>query len=268
VNLVYALHGIVDRPDSRLFCHRNMSDAARVRALLDTKEKFVSLPEALAGRGAAITIDDATVAAARTALLIRGFGHTVTLFVNPWQIEDGRAYAFCTLNALLDQTPKRKFMWYGKTYNLRKPRDTASLRAAVKHILRGQSDPEQNYLLIDEIRQSLGVEHIDIPDHLRSLTVAELRDLRDAGVDLQNHYWTHLDPAAHTPARFADEWLRGQDWLADKLGISSQFFASPFGEYFPTDDFLAARNVTCLLLDARYPTGPLRSAIVNRQVFA
>ena len=117
------------------------------------------------------------------------------------------------------------------------------------------------------MRKALGVANLDIPDYLQSLTVQQLRELRDAGVDIQNHYWTHLDPAAHTPARFGAEWARAQDRLAEHLRITSRFFASPFGDYFPQPDFLAERKIVCLLLSHSHPGGALGPWVVNRVVF-
>ena len=105
---IYALHGVIDRVDGKLFSHRNMTPADRVRARLDTGQKMVPLADALAGKGDALTIDDATVASAQAALLARQLGHAVTLFVNPWQVADGRAYAFAALHWLLDETRRRK----------------------------------------------------------------------------------------------------------------------------------------------------------------
>ncbi|MGP8231675.1 MAG: polysaccharide deacetylase family protein [Methylovirgula sp.] len=192
----------------------------------------------------------------------------MTLFVNPWQVEDGRADVFAALHWLLDQAHKRKVAWRGKSWPLATFRQKDSLRAEIKRILRQHDDPQENYALIEELRQALGVAHLDIPDYLQSLTVARLRALRDAGVDIQNHYWTHLDPAAHTPARFADEWLRAQDWLAENLGVASQFFASPFGDYFPPPDFLAEHKIVCLLLSHSHPGGTLRPWVVNRIAFS
>ncbi len=264
---IYALHGVIDRVDAKLFSHRNMTPAHHVRARLDTQQKLVPLADALAGKGDALTIDDATVASARAALLARQLGHAVTLFVNPWQVADGRVDPFASLHWLLDQTRKRKVTLRGKTWWLLTYRQKDSLRAEIKRRLRLHDDPQESHRLIEELRGALGVTDLDIPDYLQSLTIPQLRELRDAGVDIQNHYWTHLDPAAHTPARFADEWARAQDWLAENLGIASRFFASPFGDYFPQPDFLAEQKIVCLLLSHSHPSGTLGPRVVNRVVF-
>jgi hypothetical protein len=264
---IFALHGIIDRVDAKVFCHRTLTATDRVRAHLATRQKLVPLAEALAGKGDALTIDDATVASAQAALLARQLGHAVTLFVNPWQIEDGRAYAFAALHWLLDRTDMRQVTWRGKSWRLATFHQKDRFRAEMKRLLRLHDHPQENHLLIEELRQALGVAELEIPDYLHSLTLEQLGTLRDAGVDIQNHYWTHLDPTAHTPARFASEWLRAQNWLAEKLGVASQFFASPFGDYVPQPDFLAERKITCLLLSHSHPGGWLRPWVVNRVVF-
>ncbi|MGP8231674.1 MAG: hypothetical protein ACLQL2_03285 [Methylovirgula sp.] len=72
---IYALHGVIDHVDTKLFSHRNMTAAGRVQAWLDTQHKLVPLADALAGKGDALTIDDATVASAQAAMLARQRGH-------------------------------------------------------------------------------------------------------------------------------------------------------------------------------------------------
>lgn len=261
---VLALHGVVDRPRSDVFCDRNMVEAERLRAFLQSAPKFVPLQVALKGEGQALTIDDATEAAARTALLARSFGHAVTLFVNPWQVEDGRAYGFSWLNAIMDQANGKTLEWHGRVFELIDGRAKQTFREAVKSAMRAHVRPEQNYALLERIRMSLAIERVDIPAHLRCLPLERLQELKDAGVYIENHYWSHLDPAVHTHAHFVADWRRAQEWLRDRLGISSRFFACPFGEFFPPRDFLLANGIVCLLLHNGYPQGAIDRVTVNR----
>jgi hypothetical protein len=261
---IFALHGVVDDPRPDLFCHRNMVATDRLRAFLKSTPGFVPLRDALEGRGRALTIDDATVAAARAALLARDFGHAVTLFVNPWQVEDGRAYAFSLLNALLDGAKARHIGLNGQGFDLGSPGAKQAFRGAVKRVLRGHRLPEQNYEVIERIRIGLAIERIDVPAHLQCLRLDDLRMLRDAGVGIENHYWAHLDPAMHPYDQFTAEWRKAQDWLHESLGITSRFFASPFGEFLPPSEFPLVNDVACLLLHNGYPGGLLRDSIVNR----
>ncbi len=261
---IFAMHGIVERPQADVFCHRNMLDTDRFCATLQSQQKFVPLPAALEGRGRALTIDDGTVAGARAALLARRFGHAVTLFINPWQVQDGRAYAFSWLNALLDQTREKNFSWYGQAFNLTTLKDRQRFRSVVKGSIRKHVLPEENYELIEGIRIRLAIDQVHIPDFLSCLSLKDLHKLRDAGVDIQNHYWSHLDPSAHPPAQFAIEFHKSRKWISDSLGISSKFFASPFGEFFPHRDFLVENNTICLLLHDGYPAGAVDRTTVNR----
>jgi peptidoglycan/xylan/chitin deacetylase (PgdA/CDA1 family) len=261
---IFALHGVVDRVRSGSFCHLNMVEADRLRALLCLKRKFVPLSAALEGRGRALTIDDATEAAARTALLARHLGHAVTLFVNPWQVEDGRAYAFSWLSALVDQIDQESFHWNGQAFELASLGGKQAFRAAVKRLMRRQVLPEQNYEVLEQLRAKFAIERVDIPAHLSCLSLEQLRQLQDEGVDIENHYWSHLDPAAHTHAQFVIDWRRAQEWLGDSLGVRSKFFASPFGEFLPPREFLRANDIVCLLLHSGHPAGAFDATTVNR----
>jgi peptidoglycan/xylan/chitin deacetylase (PgdA/CDA1 family) len=66
----------------------------------------------------------------------------------------------------------------------------------------------------------------------RPNTIAEIRDLAAAGIEIGAHTRTHPDlgPIAD-PARIADEVLGGRDELADWLGRPIRYFAFPFGQH-------------------------------------
>lgn len=261
---IFALHGVVDHPRPERFCDRNMVDTGRLRALLERKRKFVPLPAAMKRRGHALTIDDATEAAAQCALLARSLGHEVTLFINPWQIEDGRPYVYSSLDVVLDATREPAIEWNGRNFDLAGLEGKRRFRAEVKRVLRSQVLPQENYEVLTDIERRLGVANPKMPQHVKCLTLDRLRELHHAGVDIQNHYWSHLDPAAHTVAQFTADWSRAQEWLRDRLGIKSEFFACPFGEFFPSHEFLAENEIVCLTLDAAHRAGLLEERIVNR----
>ena len=88
---MFCIHGIAPVVDRERFLHRNLLPAAALEAYLAGAAPFVTIAEALAGRGNALTIDDATRAGADAALMARAAGHEVTLFVNPGQVESGAA---------------------------------------------------------------------------------------------------------------------------------------------------------------------------------
>ena len=263
---IFATHGIVDGYDASRYTHRNLIDTDDYRTTLQRRPSFVPLAEALAGNGAALTIDDATVAAARAALLARDLGHAVTLFINPWQIEDGQPSWFSCLNIWLDSVELKAFRWNKRDYDLSIHADKVAFRTEVKGAMRTHNSQEQTTELIDQIEILLDVHGYEVPDHLRCLTVDDLAILQAKGVDIQNHSWTHLDPAALGSVRFAEEYWLAKNWLRETLGIDSQFFASAYGEYLPHPDFLRDTETVCLLLHNQIRPGRLTDNLVNRHV--
>jgi peptidoglycan/xylan/chitin deacetylase (PgdA/CDA1 family) len=261
---IFAMHGIADGVRDDLFQHRNLLDAGKFTALLRTGPKFVPLADALQGRGRALTIDDATVASARAAKLAREFGHAVTLFVNPWQIEARQPYWFSRLNSLLDRVEAPTLVLDGRDFDLTTVDAKSQFRAHVKTLMRQHIVPEQSTALIEKIEAAVGALGDEIPNHNRCLDIEDLRKLHGAGIDIQNHYWSHLDPLAHNLTQFTEEFHKAGSWLKDKLAIDSRCFASPFGEFLPHLDFLRRQETVCLLLHNDLPSGCVEDCIVNR----
>lgn len=66
----------------------------------------------------------------------------------------------------------------------------------------------------------------------RPNTIAQLREMATAGIDIGAHTRTHPNLGAiHDPARLADEVLGGRNELADWLGRPIPYFAFPFGQH-------------------------------------
>jgi hypothetical protein len=207
-----------------MFQYRNLLEAQQFCAFLRSAPKFVPLADALQGRGRALTIDDATVASARAAKLARDFGHSVTLFINPWNIVARQPYWSSRLNTLLDSVETPKFLLDGRVYDLTTFEGKSEFRAHVKILMRRHRNPEDNIALIDRIEEELGVKGHDIPYHDHCLDMEDVRELHGIGVDIQNHGWTHLDPLASNLAQFTDQFHKARSWFKDKLTIDTRFF--------------------------------------------
>jgi len=80
---VLCLHGAVPGAGPTLLEHRFISDSGRLSRFLAQSSRYVPLRDALEDKGAALTVDDATHAAADACAIARSYGHAVTLFVNP-----------------------------------------------------------------------------------------------------------------------------------------------------------------------------------------
>src|SRR5438045_1839574 len=100
---IYTMHGVVRDLCVNCFVHRNMLDELQFVDYLNRRRSaFVGVEDALRGVGDALTIDDSTEAAARAAYLAREYGHQVTLFINPYNVENCSPYFFSVLNVALD----------------------------------------------------------------------------------------------------------------------------------------------------------------------
>jgi hypothetical protein len=261
---VFATHGVVEGCRDDRFEHKNLLDLGRFTEFLRSADKFIPLSAALEGRGKALTIDDATVASAHAAMLAREYGHAVTLFINPWQIESDRPYPASRMDGLLDRVNIDSFFWEGREFHLNCFEGKHELRMCFKQTIRRHTEPEQTRMLIEDIERTFGVHWNDIPGHMKCLSPSDIQNLRDNGVQIENHYWTHLDPAAHTADRFSEDFFKARHWLSNVLGVDSKYFASPFGEFLPPAELLKKSGTTCLLLHNELSPGVVEDSIVNR----
>jgi len=261
---IFATNGILDKRTEHRFAHHRFEDRKTYCALLKSGQKFVSLRDAVEDKGPGLTIDGATVAAANAANLAREFGQEVTLFVNPWQIISGRPYWFSRLDNLLDQIDEREIEWNGRTYDVETYAGKEDFRFDIWIATRKHRSPKQSHILIDDIEKALGRDGHEVPEHLHSLTIEDLRNLQALGVDIQNHSWAYLDPAVSRPEKFAEEFHKAQSWLEETLGVTTTFLTIPYGEYLPHPDFLADSDVICLLQHDHISRGRFSEKLCNR----
>jgi hypothetical protein len=231
---VLAIHGVSSAPiDRGRFGFRNLSSARQLAQLLSSAERFVPLLDALADRGDALTIDDATRAGMEAALLARRYGHAVTLFVNPGQIELGEPYAFVALNGLLDCLDGEPKEFEETRFQTSTFAERQMLRSAIKATLRAMTSEPPRLALVRTLADRWHVGALDVPLHFSTLTARDLTALLDAGVDLQNHGWFHSDHSRLTAEDSEAEIRNARSWLQRQLGVDAQYFAAPFGETLP-----------------------------------
>jgi hypothetical protein len=260
---VFTLHGVAPRVQPRRSIYRNISDEATLTAILAAREPFVPLADALAGRGDALTVDDATRTAADAALLARRFGHAVTLFVNPSQVDPPVPYSFLLLSALLDGLRGHRVMLEGESFPTRSFRQRDVLRALLKEKLRDTPTEAERTSLIRALASEWRVGMLEIPRFLETLEVADLQRLLDAGVEIQNHGWSHTCHIRLDPSESAREIARGREWLSERLGIEARAFAVPYGDAMPHESTRLACDVW-LTVDDRHPGGPIAPGVFNR----
>ncbi|HEY6138624.1 MAG TPA: polysaccharide deacetylase family protein [Thermoanaerobaculia bacterium] len=258
-----ATHGVVANADAGSLVHRQLLDAERFAAFLQARPRYVSVRDALAGKGDALTIDDATAAAADAARLARRYGHEVTLFVNGYNVESGAPYFFSRLAHALDTAKAERIRFAGTDYPLTSHPAKLRFRRAVKETLAriGSEDARQE-LVAEIVRLAAGETTISPP--LRALTLDELRELLDLGVELHNHGWTHVRVGALPPDEHAADIARGREWLRRSLGCDSDIFAVPNGDGLPPWPSSPHYSIW-LLLEDRWGYGEIAPAVYNRR---
>jgi hypothetical protein len=262
---VYAMHGIFSDGDAKAFQNRCLIREDKFDRLLSSLPfKFVSLDDAIAGRGEALTVDDATNAAYRAAMLARGRGHAVSVFVNPYFVHSQRAYFFLELNWLLDRTERSSIEFEGTTFPLSLRSERRTFRIHVKDKYCMLASVEEIESAMGEIGAGLGVERDGLPGHLRTMTERQLRTLINAGVCIHNHGFAHIHPKALRWPQLMREIALAHEWIRDVCGQESRHFAVPFGDSLPQWSLPKERGLNWFTLHDEVEGGALGPGIWNR----
>lgn len=261
---ILAIHGVATHIDPRRFSFRNLTGADALGTFLSSTPRLVSLPEALAGRGDALTIDDATRAGGDAALLARKHGHAVTLFVNPGQVESGAPYAFLALNALLDGLDDQRREFEGRMFATSTGAHRQLLRRAIKTKVREIADEQARLDLVNRLAAGWGITHLEVPPHFSTLRKRDLMALRDAGVDLQNHGWSHTDHSILSVEASRREVSEGRGWLQRELALDATYFAVPFGDVLPLPNASTGCEIWFTVTNA-IPPGRHAPNVFNRE---
>ena len=261
---VYTMHGIITHADPALFIHRNMNDADRFATHLRNRlTPYVSLVDARAGKGDALTVDDSTHAAADLARMTRALGHDITFFINPWHIETGVAYMPAVLNVLLDTALGEYIDFQNARYFVRTAQERIASRGALRHFLETIMDPEEQVRMLESCANENAIR-LELPRHLTSISLEVVQELHTLGVDIQNHGWRHLPHRILSVEQKTENLDKSVEWLQDKLNVDAKEFAVPFGA---DDEVSSAPGGNWYLLDAKRPEGQIGKGIYNRTLF-
>ncbi|MES2176309.1 MAG: polysaccharide deacetylase family protein [Gemmatimonadota bacterium] len=262
---VLSLHGVATNVDHRLFSFRNMCEENDLGRFLRAAAPFVPLANALTGKGIGLTIDDATGGAAAAAMLARNLGHAVTLFVNPEQVELGTPHSFLVMHLMLDTLGGRPVSLWGERYPSRSKANRQQLHSAIKTRLRAIVDERARLAMLSDLGAEWGTARFTVPPHLRTLTRDDLIALRDAGVDIQNHGWSHTSHRDLSAQDSAREIASGRAWLQRELRVDAPLFAVPFGDDLPHPS-VSADCTTWFSLHPALASGWLAPDVFNRDV--
>jgi Polysaccharide deacetylase len=238
--LIYFTHGVVSAWKSERISHGLMlSESILARHLQRRVVKYVSLAEALAGRGDALTVDDASYAGLQATLLAREFGHAVSWFVNGMYVERGLPYFPFLLSWTLDETRKASCSFDGQHWNLSDQDGRRALRLRVKHSYMRMRSCEELGELVEMFSDLLEVGSSTMEKSLRTVTATDLAVAVAAGVELQNHGWTHLNPESFSAHDLAAEVQLNEAYLSRFRQASTLVFAPPFGRHVSLDSGVA-----------------------------
>jgi hypothetical protein len=226
---IFVLHGIVESPVPGACSYRSYVG----RDAFETYVRQRAVPfgrwTASGPQGDVLTVDDATRAGADACWAARRLGCEVLFFVNPYQVAGGEPYFFAQLDALLDARTATAATYAGARYDLTDPTGLRALRLAIRAALMVEP-ATQSQAAIPQLAALLGVARVELAPHQQTISAAELVALRDAGVRIENHGWSHVEIAALDDAQLIAHVVAGRDWLRRELAVDAGLYAVPFGD--------------------------------------
>ncbi len=269
--LIYCMHGVVKnkKADAFNFSQRIFLDFDQFEEYLKNRPaKFIDIDEAIAeGKGEVLTIDDACIGGGDAALLAAKHQHHVSLFINPYYIENQQAYYFSYLNYLLENIPQTASLkWSGKTYFIKEINDKYRLRQILKHQLRQLKTEEERKKLLQNIAQQIGLKMTmeQLPRCAQTLTKNQLSELAaNPYVRIENHGWTHTCISVLKEEEIQEEVQKSQDWIEANCHQKPVYYVIPFGDQIVPDSCKLSAKLF-FLEDSRFYRGFIGERIYNR----
>jgi Polysaccharide deacetylase len=256
------IHGVVPCWEANLSSHRLYVSAASLRAYLKRREIPYG-PWGSASSADMLTVDDATRAGADACVIARQMGHEVTFFVNPANVVSGQPYFFSALDAYIDRRQRHHVHYRGTAYDLRRNTDLVRFRRTARDVIpRVAGDSQLEELAL--ISESLQVADTPLPPHTTPISASELCRLRNLGVRIENHGWTHDEIAAMDKTQFTNHVSWGRDWLRTELSVSSHLYAVPFGLSIVPPEWRGCLSGPFFLADTGLPVGLVEVSCWNR----
>ena len=229
--MIYVTHGILPMCRAQHISHALLlPELSFERHLQRRSTKYVCLKQAMAGAGDALTIDDATHAGFQAAMLARRYGHAVSWFVNGANVEDGLPYFPFQLSCMLDHTQRSECLFEGRHWGLRSMADRRAFRFYLKQRYMGMRSQPEIEQLVGTVSISTGVDSSAMGRPLATITSAELTAAAAAGVDLQNHSWSHLNPQVLSERTVTEEVHLNEHYLSHFRNTNFRGFAPAFGK--------------------------------------
>jgi peptidoglycan/xylan/chitin deacetylase (PgdA/CDA1 family) len=229
--MIYVTHGVVPCWSSERISHALFLPESRVaRHLRLRRLKYVPLAQALDGEGDALTVDDATYGGLKLALLARRYGHAVSWFVNGSNVEHRKQYYPFQISFMLDATQVTECRFESRTWNLQEMAGRRALRLRIKEVYMRLCSQHEIEELIERLACCLHIDSAMMENSLTTVRPAELAQAVFAGVDLQNHSWSHLNPQVFSEDERTTDMLENEEYLSQFRQAVVRAFAPPFGQ--------------------------------------
>jgi hypothetical protein len=262
---IFCIHGVVEKKNKKNFLHRNMLDREKFKEYLRQREtKFVSIDDTLEGKGDALTIDDGTEAGAEAAQIAVDLGHKVSLFINPFYIVNNQPYIFVLLNIILHSLAKDGVVFAGKSFLTNTFEEKKALRKIIKGYLAEYSDYAERLRILNDFISLNQIEICDFPRHLKVISKERLRSLGQAGIDIQNHGWTHCSFLSLSSDQIVHSIRQASEWFISEIDCRTNYFAVPFGDAIPPSRNVLKETGCWFLLHDLLSTGFIGEGIYNR----
>ncbi len=260
---VFVLHGIVDHYVAGAAVHRNYVPREAFEAYLRSRAAPFAAWDTGRREGDVLTVDDATRAGADACMTARRLGHEVMFFVNPFQIVSGQPYFFSLLDAIIDARTATAVEYRGEIHDLG-PTGIQRFRVAARDALMVRR-ADQAYAAAAELTALLGADGAEVAAHDRPISLAELGALKDAGVRIENHGWSHVEISSLSDDEFAEHVTAGRDWLRRELSVDAALYAVPFGADDVPDHRRHWVGDGYFLASRRFPPSRLNPLCWNRK---
>lgn len=175
-----------------------------------------------------LSFDDGFASTLRAGEICARLGVPLTVFVTS-RVLDGFVPWYVRCMAALSGA-RRSVRWQGRGFDLRRIGEARALAAGIKEsVYSSGGDPSHR---TEAILSELGLP-IDgaIPDKLRFLTRAELRQLAGLGVEIGSHGVTHASFTASDDASLCDELTGSREALTELLGAPPTAVSYPDGRH-------------------------------------
>jgi hypothetical protein len=222
-------HGVLSNKNDSLISHALFEGEEAYCAYLDARpSRFVSLEEALYGRGDALTVDDATFAGFRAVVLALQAGHAVTWCVNGEEVEENLSYFPFQISSMLDRTRQQRCVFEGTTWDLSTSEKLRAFRLSLKQRYMQLDTRPAIDSLVASLSDTLDVDAC-LGEQLQTVGRREISVAASLGCRLLNHGWTHLNPNAVTERELAVDIARNADWVRSFQNHDLNLYVPPYG---------------------------------------